>query len=119
MNQRLTAITTLTTYLKTSVFLQALLFFIAVAGTGLHVNAQTPPNAPPLFESIEVHKDNSVTFRYYSRNAKEVKLNTQLAAGVQAMTKDASGVWSVTLGPVKPDIYPYHFVVDGVQVADP
>ena len=35
------------------------------------------------------------------------------------MTKDSAGVWSVTLGPVKPDIYPYHFIVDGISVADP
>ena len=35
------------------------------------------------------------------------------------MTKDASGIWSVTVGPVKPDIYPYSFIVDGVPVMDP
>jgi enterochelin esterase family protein len=35
------------------------------------------------------------------------------------MQKDTSGVWSVTVGPVKPDIYPYSFWVDSVQLADP
>ena len=35
------------------------------------------------------------------------------------MKKDSAGVWSVTLGPVNPDMYPYSFVVDGIQVADP
>jgi enterochelin esterase family protein len=35
------------------------------------------------------------------------------------MTKDTSGVWSITVGPVKPDIYPYAFWVDSVNVADP
>lgn len=34
------------------------------------------------------------------------------------MTKDNEGIWSVTLGPVAPDIYPYAFVVDGVTVMD-
>src|SRR5215213_6610812 len=115
MKPRLIAIAHPARRLKMSGFLQALLLFIGVLSTALHSNAQTSPNAPPAFESIEVHKDNSVTFRYYARNAKEVKINTQLAPGVQPMTKDANGVWSVTLGPVKPDIYPYHFVVDGVQ----
>jgi enterochelin esterase-like enzyme len=119
MNPRLIAITYVTGHLKLPGSLQALLLFICVLSTTLYANAQTSPNAPAVFESIEVHKDNRVTFRYYSRNAKEVKINTQLAAGMQPMTKDANGVWSVTLGPVKPDIYPYHFVVDGVQVADP
>jgi enterochelin esterase family protein len=37
----------------------------------------------------------------------------------QQMTKDTSGVWSVTVGPVKPDIYPYSFWVDSVLTADP
>ena len=35
------------------------------------------------------------------------------------MTKDSVGIWSVTVGPVQPDIYPYSFVVDGVTVMDP
>jgi enterochelin esterase-like enzyme len=35
------------------------------------------------------------------------------------MTKDSIGIWSVTVGPVRPDIYPYSFIVDGVTVMDP
>ena len=35
------------------------------------------------------------------------------------MTKDSAGVWSITVGPVKPDIYPYSFQVNGVTVMDP
>ena len=35
------------------------------------------------------------------------------------MTKDASGVWSVSVGPVAPGIYDYSFVVDGVSITDP
>ena len=35
------------------------------------------------------------------------------------MTKDTSGIWSITVRPVKPDIYPYSFWVDSVDVADP
>jgi enterochelin esterase family protein len=35
------------------------------------------------------------------------------------MTKDTSGIWSVTVPPVKPEIYPYSFWVDSVQIADP
>jgi enterochelin esterase family protein len=35
------------------------------------------------------------------------------------MTKDANGIWTITLGPVEPEIYPYSFIVDGIQVADP
>jgi enterochelin esterase-like enzyme len=65
-----------------------------------------------------VHDDNTVTFNYSDRNAKSVKVSTQFA-GEQEMTKGENGVWTITLGPVAPDMYPYSFIVDGVQVMDP
>jgi enterochelin esterase family protein len=52
-------------------------------------------------------------------DAKEIKLSVQFITGQQNMTKDEQGLWSITLGPVEPDIYPYCFIVDGIQVADP
>ncbi len=73
----------------------------------------------PAFTSPEIQNGNSVTFRFLAPNAREVKLSTQFVAGLQTMTKDENGLWSITLGPVEPDIYPYCFVVDGIQVADP
>jgi len=33
--------------------------------------------------------------------------------------KGADGVWSLTVGPLPPDMYVYHLAVDGVQMADP
>ena len=73
----------------------------------------------PEFISAEVQKDRTVTFRFMAPNAKEVKLSTQFIDGQQNMSKDDKGIWSITLGPVEPDIYPYCFIVDGIQVADP
>ena len=35
-----------------------------------------------------------------------------------ALTKGADGVWSVTVGPLEPEIYEYHFTVDGVDNLD-
>jgi enterochelin esterase family protein len=69
--------------------------------------------------SPEVHPDRSVTFRFFARNAKNVMLEAQFLSKPVAMTKDEAGVWSVTVDPVKPDIYPYLFLVDSIQVADP
>src|SRR5689334_3763607 len=74
---------------------------------------------PPSITSPEVHTDNTVTFSYYSRNAKSVILSGEFLTAPQAMQKDTSGVWKLTVGPIKPDIYPYSFMVDSVQVADP
>jgi len=95
------------------------LLIIVACSISFFVIAQPPRNAPPVFESHEVQKDNKVTFRYFAPNAKEVKVSTQLAAGAQSMIKGDSGVWTITLGPVKPDMYPYNFQVDGIQIADP
>lgn len=73
----------------------------------------------PTLNSPEVHPDNRVTFRYYSRTASNVSLNGEFLDKSQAMVRDTSGVWSVTVGPVKPDVYPYSFSVDKIQTADP
>ena len=73
----------------------------------------------PSISSPEVSADNKITFRYYSKTAKKVSVNGEFQAGFFPLKKDSSGVWSVTVGPIAPDIYPYNFVVDSVQVADP
>jgi len=73
----------------------------------------------PLLNSPEVHADHSITFRLYARNAQKVWLDAQFLSKPQSLTKDTSGIWSITVSPVKPDIYPYSFWVDTVQVADP
>ncbi|WP_128548613.1 alpha/beta hydrolase [Larkinella soli] len=77
-----------------------------------------PPRGP-LVVSPQVNPDKTVTFRYLAPSAGEVKLSAQFEKAPVAMTRDAQGIWSVTVGPVKPDIYPYSFQVDGVTVMDP
>lgn len=74
---------------------------------------------PPSISSPDVHPDSRVTFKYYSKTAKKVMVSGEFLTAPQAMTRDTSGLWSVTVGPVEPDIYPYSFVVDSVQLADP
>lgn len=74
---------------------------------------------PPAINSPEVHPDHSITFRYFSRKASKVTVSGEFLKAPVAMTNDTSGIWSVTVPPVKPDIYPYSFRVDSVQIADP
>ena len=50
---------------------------------------------------------------------KKVLLDTEILTSSLEMTKDTLGIWSVTIPSVKPDIYPYSFWVDSIQVADP
>jgi len=94
-----------------------LLFLIGLIISYYGVFAQPPRG--PLVVSPQVNLDKTVTFRYQSLLAKDVKLSAQFEKSPVSMTKDAQGIWSVTVGPVNPDIYPYSFQVDGVTVMDP
>ena len=69
--------------------------------------AQPRPNA-----------DGTVTFQYKNDSAKNVMVDVQFA-GRKDMTRGADGTWTVTLGPVAPDMYPYCYIVDGVSIMDP
>lgn len=78
-----------------------------------------PPRGP-FVGSPQVLPDKKVTFRYLAPSANEVKLGGSQFGAIQVpMKKDSLGIWSVTVGPVRPDIYPYSFIVDGVTVMDP
>jgi enterochelin esterase family protein len=75
------------------------------------------PAGPP---SPEILPDNKVTFRLMAPNATEVLLNGDWPGGMkQAMTKDDQGVWSTTVGPLKPELWGYTFSVNGVRMLDP
>ena len=71
-----------------------------------------------LEKSTVVNADGTVTFKYWNDYAKDVQVDVQFA-GRKPMTKGADGVWTATLGPAAPDMYPYCFIVDGIQVMDP
>jgi len=83
------------------------------------------PFSAPL-NSPEVHADRTVTFRVKAPDARQVELNGAVLAAVGRnwgetlpFTKGADGIWSLTMGPLPPDIYAYLIRIDGVQVADP
>ncbi|TDH23546.1 esterase [Segetibacter sp. 3557_3] len=82
--------------------------------------AYSQPPRGPLVKSPQVLADKKVTFRYLAPSAKEVRLaGGQFGAANVPMKKDSAGIWSITVGPVIPDIYPYSFTVDGITVMDP
>ncbi|WP_232835107.1 esterase [Pleomorphovibrio marinus] len=83
------------------------------------------PFSAPL-NSPEVHDDQTVTFRLKAPKAQEVKLAggallTGLGRGNEQVpfTKGEEGIWTLTVGPLRPDMYAYHFNVDGMQITDP
>ena len=90
------------------------------AGEGQRLTPQVMARMFPAgVVSPEYHADGSVTFRCQAADASQVLLDTQMLPQRMPMTRDANGVWSVTVTPGKPDIYPYCFVVDGTRIADP
>jgi 1,4-alpha-glucan branching enzyme len=93
-----------------------LLFSLAIS-LCLHF-ASAQPRAPYI-TSPQVNPGNTITFRYIAPSAKQVNLSAQFLKAPAPMSKDSLGVWSITVGPVKPDIYPYSFHVDGITVMDP
>ena len=69
--------------------------------------------------SPEVSADRRVTFRLNAPNANAVSVSFDEGdVKTHPMTKGAAGVWTVTIGPVEPEIYIYNFVVDGLRVLD-
>ena len=76
-------------------------------------------NARPQFVSPEVTADRRITLRLYAPSAQQVVAAGELDGKPHPMTKGTDGVWTVTVGPLEPDIYTYAFIVDGVSALDP
>ena len=90
----------------------ALCLFWALAST---VGAQSPT----LQTSTVCNDDGTVTFYYQNDSAKSVMVDVQFAGRNEMRRDAATGLWTATLGPAAPDMYPYCFIVDGVSVMDP
>ncbi|HEY2903595.1 MAG TPA: alpha/beta hydrolase-fold protein [Polyangia bacterium] len=76
--------------------------------------------APPPVTSPEVLPDRRVTFRLPAPKAGEVTLNGDwIPKDKPKLSKDAKGIWSITVGPFTPDTYIYSYNVDGVAMPDP
>lgn len=80
--------------------------------------AQRPVSAPRIV-SPEVHPDRTITFRLQGPEADAVVLLAPWAGDPKPMTKGADGVWSVTIGPVEPDVLDYRYELNGVKILDP
>lgn len=77
-------------------------------------------------KSPQIMPDGKVTFQLSAPDAAKVLLRNT-TGGLTGwpegnnlpMTKDNAGIWSITIGPLKPEFYTYVFVVDGIQALDP
>lgn len=75
----------------------------------------------PVVRSPEVHPDRTVTFRLRAPQASVVELTGEVlqGKGPQPMTRGSDGVWSLTIGPLPPEIWIYNFRTQGVDLPDP
>ena len=100
------------------------LLLAAVVSLAADAAAQMPQRQPTPNDTLvspEVLPDRRVAFRIYAPKASEVALRGDWmdGPGTAALTKDAQGVWSATVGPLRPDFYSYTLIVDGVRTLDP
>jgi enterochelin esterase family protein len=109
-----------------------ILAVLSLAGQQAHVNLEWNPQAnrenfKPFGAAVispEVHADRRVTFRVNAAAATEVPLaggplQLGYAGGERKFVKGADGIWSLTIGPVAPNMYLYNLVIDGATVPDP
>jgi enterochelin esterase-like enzyme len=69
-------------------------------------------------KSPEVASDRRVTLRLRAPEAKKVTVSGDFGPDVD-MTKGSDGTWSVTVGPLPPEMYVYFYIADGVRLTDP
>ena len=111
-------------------------FLAAFCLMGLAAMAQQNLNwgQGPQVASPVVNADKSVTFNLVAADARKVQITGDMlptqkmkiegygeyeAPGVVDLVKDDKGVWSYTTEPLKPELYTYNMIVDGVKIIDP
>jgi enterochelin esterase family protein len=102
--------------------------------------AQAPPagrglagQQRPFYVSPEILPDRRVTFRIMAPKASQVLVSASVGTlnpkptgtaksdsgmWIMPMQKDATGLWTLTIGPLDPEVYRYVFFVDGVRAID-
>lgn len=106
--------------------------FVTISAISVQAFAQVPArpaaqgagqqSRQPRIVSPQVNADNTVTFRIMAKDAVKVTVSGEWQEGpgsVQELVKDDAGVFSLTTGPLRPELYGYTFSVDGVTVIDP
>lgn len=85
------------------------------------LHSQEAPWLRSRVVSPEIHPDNSVTFRVFAPDADRVQLSGGWMEGWDTredMVKNDTGLWTLTAGPLEPEIYTYALWVNGVKTLD-
>ena len=96
-------------------------FVILVALTGIMSVASAQFGQRGVVSPV-VHDDGSVTFKLLARQADKVSLSGSWMQGWGAsleMSRNDTGLWSLTIDPIPSEMYTYTYQVDGVRTLDP
>ena len=99
---------------------------------------QNPPKGllTQIVSSPVLLENYRVKFNLYAPSAHEVEITGEWMEGFgsisleggrmkegpivsEKLVKGDSGIWTITLGPIKPETYSYNFILDGVKITDP
>ncbi|MBN2813114.1 MAG: esterase [Bacteroidales bacterium] len=114
--------------IKKTIILIIIGIYILPAQYAQEVARPSNPPARPAFRmpaiivSPEVLKDQKVTFRLMAPEATVVNISGEWMPGWGAsapMVKNDTGLWTITVGPLKSELYGYTFSIDGVRAIDP
>lgn len=73
----------------------------------------------PIKLAPEVNPDRTVTFHFLAPHASTVQVMLEGQPAPLNMTRDQKGVWTATSPSLAPEIYGYHYIVDGGHLLDP
>ncbi len=93
--------------------MRPLLQCVCLALLSVAALAQAPSQSP------EITPDRHVIFRLRAPQASSVILTGEFMSGSKPFEKDSTGLWTVTVGPLEPEIYNYNFTIDGIRTTDP
>lgn len=96
--------------------LRALTLLLVLGSTPLALHSQS---APARVASPVIEPDRRVTFRLRAPQVTEVLLSGEFMSGSRSFTKNDDGLWTLTVGPLEPEIYHYNLTIDGVRTIDP
>src|SRR5574344_2195603 len=114
--------------------MKKLFLLAAFVLTGMLAQAQQALWGGSQLVSPEIHDNNTVTFRLKAPKAVKVqvtgdflptqKIKTPFGEfdgpGIADLTEKKDGVWEFTTPePLKPELYSYTFLVDGLKITDP
>ncbi len=94
-----------------------LLLPLAAGGDEPAAPAAIAADRPPAGYLTHLEPDGRITFRVLAPRAGQVSVVLGAAAPAPLARGD-DGVWASTLGPLRPGLYEYFFVVDGLRTID-